>query len=279
MDDGAANITDPSTGATWRMENYVGSGNPGPTANLATLLVVKSSLNPSDFDYMVTEFEGSEGNLVGADATTGTGLQAAERIHQLNNNNAGRASEFFYEDNGPGGKRMAINMNNPNNEGQFTLRRVTGNYVQAAGNMSLLSGDTFAYGAGANLETIYITQAASGTGAQASRLVGISIIKELADNEGQTVEFPAASGIFTDVIQEISQDNFDDSSFAATTGVVLGAAATQATGAGPFNTPWNSLFGAAPLTYDSNGAGGVQTPGGTVSGFWNAPPPYFQIVP
>jgi acid stress-induced BolA-like protein IbaG/YrbA len=278
VDDGVANVanvgTDPSV--TFRMENYVQSGNSGPQADLATLSVVKGGSVPG-LDAFVSEFEGAEGTLVGADATTGTGFQAAERIHQFNQLGAtSRLQNFDYEDNGPGGKRMSIEMQNPNNEGQFTLRRVAGNYVQAAGNLTLLSGDTTPYVAGDAIQVVYVTQAASGTGPQNERLVGITIASVLADNEGLTVEVPPASGNFTDVLAQISQDNFDDSNFAKTSGVVLGAAGTQATGAGPFLTPWNAVFGAAPLTYDSNGAGGTTAPAG---GFWPTPPPYFQIVP
>jgi hypothetical protein len=238
------------------------------------LSVVKGGT--AGFDAFVTEFEGAEGNLVGADASTGTGLQAAERVHQTNDLNAGRKQEFFYEDNGPAGKRMGINMLNPNNEGQFTLRRVAGNYVQAGGSFALDSGDTFSYGAGAALQVVNLTQAASGNGAQYDRVLGLTIVSELADNEGLTVEVPLLSGNFTDVLQQISQDNIGA---LGTTTVTGGAAGTQLAGAGPFMAPWSGLFGAEPLTYDSNGAGGVQVPGGTVDGFWNAPPPYFQIVP
>lgn len=289
VDDGAASVTDPSTGLAWRMENYVLAGNSGPQSDQTTLLVVKSGLDPLAHDYMSMEFEGAEGNLVGADASTGTGQQAAERIHQINNsgtNGAGtvitRQTEFFYEDNGPGGKRMGINMQNPNNEGQFTLRKVTGNYVTAGGTLALQQGDQFTYAAGDNLQVINIQQAASGTGAQADRMFGMTQIQHLVDNEGLTVggaTYVAPDGLAT-------QTNIG--AFGATTGVTISLpAGTPITGAGNFMAPWNTaLFGAAPLSYVSNGTGtgaaapGGITPGGTPEGgFWTSPPPWFQIVP
>jgi len=271
VEDGAVSVADPTT-LPFRMENYVDAGNTGGAANLATLSVITEGA-PGDFDYMVTEFEGQQGTLIGADPTSPIGTRTGESIHQLNANNTGRQTEFFYEDGGGAGKRMGINMQNPNNEGQFTLRRVTGYFADSDyfgtagpqdGTLTLDSGDFFDYTGGTNLQVVYLTQAASGTGAAFDRVLGLTIVSELADNEGD-------GGV---ILQEIRQDNNDGSGNFVVTG---GAAGTQLVGAGPFMDPWETdLFGAEPRTYDSNGAGGVATPG---AGYWDAPPPWNVLVP
>jgi hypothetical protein len=289
VEDGAASITDPSVQLTFRNESYVEVTNSSTNASMAAISVVKQG-DLTAFDDYLLESENAMGALVGADPTTGTGLQATQRNHEVINGAAGasptvdRVTETWIEDDNFGaGTRLAINQMNPVNEEQYSLRRVTGNYVQAGGTIALDNGDSITYAAGANLQVIYKTQAMDGTGDPFDRVMGNTIIEECTDN---------TCGAYTFDYSQINEDPLNPGVF--TVGHA-GGPGTQVTGAGPFLVNWDvggsteqTLFGAEPLTYEVNATDdGVVAPAATptssttVQGasFWNAPPKWFDIVP
>jgi len=283
IDDGVASIADPNS-LEFRNESYAGAVD-NSTSNLAAMTVIKQG-DLTGFNDMLVESENALGTLVGPDPTTGTGLQAAQRNHQIINggvNTLGlvdRVMEFWIEDDGAG-TRTAINQINPDSEEQYTLRRVTGNYVQAPGTLMLDSGDSFAYGIGANLQVIYKTQAFAGTGSPFDRVLGETIIQECDSSD------------CSNTVNSYTQNNEDPPGVFAVGHA--GGPGTQVTGAGPFLVGWNvtgspeqTLFGAEPLTYDVNATDdGVVAPAATASSsttvlgtsFWNTPPKWSDIVP
>ena len=283
VDDGLVSINDPTNNpaVTFRLESYVESGTAGPNTNLAILSIVKGGT--ADFDAFEVQFEGQQGTLTGTDPTSPIGTRTGATIYQYNEHNLEtdvitgppviRNTEFYFEDSGNAGKRMALNMTNGDNQGQFTLRRATGYFVDANGTIALDNSDEINYLAGANLQTVYITQAippitALGSGSLLDRIMGISIVQELDDNEG-------INGVLLDIRQS-NQGPFG--TFPVT---AVPPPGTQLVGSDPFLNPWpTSLFGAEPLTYNSAppGLGGLSavTPSG---GFFPAPPPWNVIVP
>ncbi len=285
VEDGAASITDPND-LTFRTESYVEAGT-GGVSNLANINVIKQGDLTGGDDFLI-ESENSLGTLIGPDPTTGTGLEAKQRNHQIINagadtlGNVNAVREFWIEDDGAG-TRFAINELNPNEQGQFTMRRVTGNYVTAAGSLTLDSGDTFTYAAGANLSVIYKTQAMAGPTDPFDRVLGETIIQECTDVDCNTY------------VNEFSQNNEDPLNPGVFPVGHAGGPGTQVTGAGPFLVNWDvggsteqTLFGAEPLTYNVNATDDdVVAPPATATSstsalgtsFWNEPPKWFEIVP
>jgi hypothetical protein len=246
-------VADPTTEIEFRLENYVNANDDtdGGT-DLATQSVIKEGTIGTDFDAMVAEFEGQQGILQGTDTTSPSGLKAGEIFRQLNmfGGNNTRRGDFAYEDNGPSGKRMALSMQLPDNEGEFAMRRVTGLFVPADGTITFDNSAEVEYLAGDNLQIVHLQQAASGVGTQDSRLFATTDVQLLADNEGQTV------GGVTYLPGGDMQDNFGGA-FGTTTGVTINPVpGTPIAGIGPF--AWDAaLFGTEPLPYvtDAGGAG------------------------
>jgi hypothetical protein len=275
-------IADPTT-LGFRMENYVNAGDNG--SSTATDLATQSVVQEGDTgagDAFTAEFEGQQGILIGADATSPIGTKAGEIFRQINELGATtRTMDFAYEDGGGAGKRMALSMNTPTNEGAFMLRRVTGYFVPADGTITMEDSTTVDYLAGDNLQLTHIAQAASGDGTglagAANRLYAETQVQLLVDNEGQTVAGATYAPGTT------AQDNFGPQG--THVGVVASATpGDPVTGIGPFIN-WDanatSLFGTEPGPFYVTNAGGTgfTVPAGGLQGiFGSSNPPWNAIV-
>lgn len=261
VDDGAVSVADPTI-LDFRNESYVDAT--GFSLNIAQLGVVQEL--DGGLDDFVTEFEGQNGVLRESDTSNPTGLRATETIHQANELGPGRTSEVFIENNPfQSGQRMAINVAGLLGEGQFTLRKATGNMVDASGSIVLDNGANFAFAPGDSIQVIHLTQASwaglTPPGIPLNNVLGLTIARLLADSGGASVT------------TEIRQDNNDGTGKFITTG---GAAGTPLTGSGPFLNPWLSsdLLGTEPLAYTDSGGGFPIAPAG---GFFPAPPAWNDI--
>jgi hypothetical protein len=278
---GIESIADPTTFG-FRMENYVNAGDNG--SSTATDLATQSVVQEGDTgagDAFTAEFEGQQGILIGADATSPIGTKAGEIFRQINELGAtNRMMDFAYEDGGGAGKRMALGMTTPNNEGQFMLRRVTGYFVPADGTITMEDSSTVDYLAGDNLQVTHIAQAASGDGAglagAANRFYAETQVQLLTDNEGQTIAGSTYEPGTT------AQDNFGP--MGTHPGVVISAVpGTPVAGIGPFvnwDAGFTALFGTEPNMYETNAGGtGATVPAGGLTGMFGASnPPWNAIV-
>jgi hypothetical protein len=129
---------------------------------------------------------------------------------------------------------MQINVLQPNNEGNMTIRKAT---ATGAGNLSLTDADPgiadLAYAAGNRLQVVWLEQAASGTGDAFNRALGQQTYSNLTAGT------------------EISYNNADGAgNFVA----VNTGANNEVGGIGPWN--WDAgLFGTEPNPYLVNGEG------------------------
>ncbi|MDX9740905.1 MAG: hypothetical protein RBT81_06970 [Gammaproteobacteria bacterium] len=236
----------------FRNESYVsavsGSGDyaaRGVVLDQGNLVLGGGGTNPTVTDsmYALTEITGGALN-------TGDEIVIEQR-NVLGANAAGavtRSAEFV----GAGSSNnlaMALNIIQPTNEGNMTIRKVT---ATAPGNLELTDADAgiapLAYAAGNRLQVVWLEQAASGTGDAFNRA--------LAQQSYRVYQ----SGTDNTLLGEISYSNADGAgNFVATnTG-----ANNPVGGIGPWN--WNAtLFGTEPNPYVVNTGGtGIALPATT----------------
>jgi hypothetical protein len=215
----------------FRDESYVGATD--GSGDMSTRGIVQSG-TPADlanYLYVMAEITDGQLNVNGLSFEQFNGLGAANRNVEFkgfgNSNNL----------------TMQINVMQPNNEGNMTIRKAT---ATTAGTLSLSDADPgiadLAYASGNRLQVVWLEQAASGTGDAFNRILGQQIYSNLT--AGTEIRYNNADGAGNFVAVNTGANN-------------------EVGGIGPWN--WNAaLFGNEPNPYLVNGAGtGIALPGDT----------------
>lgn len=215
----------------FRDESYVGADGSG---NMSTRTVVQGDQLGASIDPMFVSTEIMDGALA---------VGGAVNIEQFNQLGAANRTAEFRGVGNSNNLTMQINIMQPNNEGNMTIRKAT---ATAAGSLSLTDADPgiapLAYAAGDRLQVVWLEQAASGAGNQFNRILGQQVYSNLT--AGTSIAYSNADETGNFVAVNTGSNN-------------------PVGGIGPWN--WNaSLFGDAPNPYLVNGAGtGVALPGDT----------------
>ena len=207
----------------FRDESYVNAAD--GEADMSVRGIIQGSQLGAGIDDMYVMAEITDGSL---------NVGGPIRLEQRNMLGAANRTVDFVGNGSSNNLTMQINVQQPNNEGNLTIRKAT---ATAAGDLSLTDADPgiapLAYAAGNRLQVVWLEQAASGNGDAFNRTLGQQTYSNLT----------AAT--------EISYNNADGAgNFVA----VNTGANNEVGGIGPWN--WNAaLFGTEPNPYLVNGTG------------------------
>ena len=205
---------------SFRDESYVNAAD--GEADMSVRGIIQGSQLGAGIDDMSVMAEITDGSL---------SLGGAIRLEQFNQLGAANRSNTFVGVGSSNNLNMQIDVIQPNNEGNMTIRKAT---AAGAGNLELTAADPgiapLAYAAGNRLQVVWLEQAASGTGDAFSRVLGQQTYSNLTAGTS------------------ISYSNTDDAgSFVA----VNNGVGNDVGGIGPWN--WNAtLFGTEPNPYVTN---------------------------
>ncbi|MDX9740903.1 MAG: hypothetical protein RBT81_06960 [Gammaproteobacteria bacterium] len=210
----------------FRDESYINAAD--GEADMSARGIIQGNLLGAGVDDMYVMAEITDGSL---------SVGGAVRLEQFNQLGAANRSNTFVGVGGSNNLNMQLNVLQPNNEGQMTIRKAT---AAAAGNLSLTDADPgiapLAYAAGNRLQLVWLEQAASGTGDAFNRILGQQSYTNLTTSESIQYNNGDGAGNFIATNNGVGND--------------IG-------GIGPWN--WDaSLFGTEPNPYvtnaDNNGA-------------------------